>query len=201
MSFLSNILREEGTGARTRTRTPTHSVIGGFASGGYEYKKAIVDSILLLIREIPEATEPGLSHLCECVRCNLIGSPALAHASPALAHASPALAPHASPALTPHASPALAPHASPALAHASPALAPHASPALAHASPALAHASGPGASEIRSGRGNARPTSFDGFGSDSLRIASSRCCRSKSCSCSARRGRRRRTPPSSLGAP
>jgi len=46
MSFLSNILREEG---------------------GYEYKKAIVDSILLLIREIPEAMEPGLSHLCEFI--------------------------------------------------------------------------------------------------------------------------------------
>ncbi len=35
--------------------------------GGYDYKKAIVDSILLLIREIPEATEPGLSHLCEFI--------------------------------------------------------------------------------------------------------------------------------------
>jgi coatomer protein complex subunit gamma len=46
MSFLSNILREEG---------------------GYEYKKAIVDSILLLIKEIPEAMEPGLSHLCEFI--------------------------------------------------------------------------------------------------------------------------------------
>lgn len=46
MSFLSNILREEG---------------------GFEYKKAIVDSILILIREIPEAKESGLSHLCEFI--------------------------------------------------------------------------------------------------------------------------------------
>ena len=46
MSFLSNILREEG---------------------GFDYKKAIVDSILILIRKIPEAKEPGLSHLCEFI--------------------------------------------------------------------------------------------------------------------------------------
>eukprot|EP00246_Nothoceros_aenigmaticus_P011193 TRINITY_DN2969_c0_g2_i1.p1 TRINITY_DN2969_c0_g2~~TRINITY_DN2969_c0_g2_i1.p1 ORF type:complete len:897 (-),score=212.89 TRINITY_DN2969_c0_g2_i1:1516-4206(-) len=46
MNFLSNILREEG---------------------GFEYKKAIVDSILILIREIPEAKESGLSHLCEFI--------------------------------------------------------------------------------------------------------------------------------------
>lgn len=46
MAFLSNILREEG---------------------GFEYKKAIVDAILILIREIPEAKEPGLSHLCEFI--------------------------------------------------------------------------------------------------------------------------------------
>eukprot|EP00232_Nephroselmis_pyriformis_P001344 CAMPEP_0182909478 /NCGR_PEP_ID=MMETSP0034_2-20130328/35771_1 /TAXON_ID=156128 /ORGANISM="Nephroselmis pyriformis, Strain CCMP717" /LENGTH=896 /DNA_ID=CAMNT_0025045735 /DNA_START=14 /DNA_END=2704 /DNA_ORIENTATION=- len=46
MNFLSNILREEG---------------------GFEYKRAIVDSILILISEIPEAKEPGLSHLCEFV--------------------------------------------------------------------------------------------------------------------------------------
>ncbi|CAN6451143.1 unnamed protein product [Victoria cruziana] len=46
MNFLSNILREEG---------------------GFEYKKAIVDSILVLIREIPDAKESGLSHLCEFI--------------------------------------------------------------------------------------------------------------------------------------
>eukprot|EP00252_Welwitschia_mirabilis_P027999 TRINITY_DN98_c0_g2_i1.p1 TRINITY_DN98_c0_g2~~TRINITY_DN98_c0_g2_i1.p1 ORF type:complete len:890 (+),score=165.23 TRINITY_DN98_c0_g2_i1:103-2772(+) len=46
MNFLSNILREEG---------------------GFEYKKAIVDSILILIRDIPEAKESGLSHLCEFI--------------------------------------------------------------------------------------------------------------------------------------
>ncbi|KAJ6368650.1 hypothetical protein OIU78_001096 [Salix suchowensis] len=38
MNFLSNILREEG---------------------GFEYKKAIVDSIVILIRDIPEAKESG----------------------------------------------------------------------------------------------------------------------------------------------
>eukprot|EP00276_Gloeochaete_wittrockiana_P011671 CAMPEP_0184373074 /NCGR_PEP_ID=MMETSP1089-20130417/164288_1 /TAXON_ID=38269 ORGANISM="Gloeochaete wittrockiana, Strain SAG46.84" /NCGR_SAMPLE_ID=MMETSP1089 /ASSEMBLY_ACC=CAM_ASM_000445 /LENGTH=897 /DNA_ID=CAMNT_0026715973 /DNA_START=26 /DNA_END=2719 /DNA_ORIENTATION=+ len=46
MTFLSTILREEG---------------------GFEYKKSIVDSILTLINEIPEAKEPGLSHLCEFI--------------------------------------------------------------------------------------------------------------------------------------
>ena len=46
MNFLSNILREEG---------------------GFDYKKAIVDSILILINEIPEAKESGLSHLCEFI--------------------------------------------------------------------------------------------------------------------------------------
>lgn len=46
MNFLSNILREEG---------------------GFEYKKAIVDSIVILIRDIPEAKEGGLLHLCEFI--------------------------------------------------------------------------------------------------------------------------------------
>jgi len=46
MNFLSNILREEG---------------------GFDYKKAIVDSVLSLIRDIPEAKESGLSHLCEFI--------------------------------------------------------------------------------------------------------------------------------------
>ncbi|XP_019169793.1 PREDICTED: coatomer subunit gamma-2 [Ipomoea nil] len=46
MNFLSNILREEG---------------------GFEYKKAIVDSIVILISEIPDAKESGLLHLCEFI--------------------------------------------------------------------------------------------------------------------------------------
>ena len=46
MNFLSSVLREDG---------------------GYEYKKVIVDSILILVREIPEAKEPGLGHLCEFI--------------------------------------------------------------------------------------------------------------------------------------
>lgn len=46
MNFLSNVLREDG---------------------GFDYKKAIVDSILILIREIPDAKEPGLAHLCEFI--------------------------------------------------------------------------------------------------------------------------------------
>ncbi|KAH0462371.1 hypothetical protein IEQ34_009946 [Dendrobium chrysotoxum] len=46
MNFLSNILREEG---------------------GFEYKKAIIDSIVILIRDIPEAKETGLFQLCEFI--------------------------------------------------------------------------------------------------------------------------------------
>lgn len=46
MNFLSNILREEG---------------------GFDYKKAIVDSIVILIRDIPDAKETGLLHLCEFI--------------------------------------------------------------------------------------------------------------------------------------
>uniref|UniRef100_A0A1D1YI63 Coatomer subunit gamma n=1 Tax=Anthurium amnicola TaxID=1678845 RepID=A0A1D1YI63_9ARAE len=46
MNFLSNILREEG---------------------GFEYKKAIVDSIVILIRDIPDAKESGLFYLCEFI--------------------------------------------------------------------------------------------------------------------------------------
>ncbi|CAM8922598.1 unnamed protein product [Rhodiola kirilowii] len=46
MNFLSNILREEG---------------------GFEYKKCIVDSIVILIRDIPDAKESGLLHLCEFI--------------------------------------------------------------------------------------------------------------------------------------
>ncbi|XP_022970486.1 coatomer subunit gamma-2-like isoform X1 [Cucurbita maxima] len=46
MNFLSNILREEG---------------------GFDYKKTIVDSIVILIRDIPDAKESGLLHLCEFI--------------------------------------------------------------------------------------------------------------------------------------
>ncbi|CAA6653574.1 unnamed protein product [Spirodela intermedia] len=46
MNFLSSILREEG---------------------GFEYKKVIVDSIFILIRDIPDAKETGLFHLCEFI--------------------------------------------------------------------------------------------------------------------------------------
>ncbi len=46
MNFLSNVLREDG---------------------GFEYKRAIVDSILILIKDIPDAKEPGLAHLCEFI--------------------------------------------------------------------------------------------------------------------------------------
>ncbi|KAF1871525.1 hypothetical protein Lal_00020319 [Lupinus albus] len=46
MNFLSNILREEG---------------------GFDYKKAIVDSIVMLIRDVPDAKETGLLHLCEFI--------------------------------------------------------------------------------------------------------------------------------------
>ncbi|TVU47821.1 hypothetical protein EJB05_07430 [Eragrostis curvula] len=46
LNFLSSSLREEG---------------------GFEYKKAIVDSIITLISEIPDAKELGLLHLCEFI--------------------------------------------------------------------------------------------------------------------------------------
>ena len=46
MSFLSSSLREEG---------------------GYEFKKTIVDAILEIVKEIPDAIEIGLSHLCEFI--------------------------------------------------------------------------------------------------------------------------------------
>lgn len=46
MAFLAGALREEG---------------------GFEYKKAIVAAILQLIREVPEAKEAGLAHLCEFI--------------------------------------------------------------------------------------------------------------------------------------
>ncbi len=51
MNFLSNVLREDG---------------------GFEYKKAIVDSILILIKDIPDAKEPGLGHLCEFIEASPI---------------------------------------------------------------------------------------------------------------------------------
>merc|ERR1712136_410004 len=46
INFLSSMLREEG---------------------GYDYKKAIVDTIIGIIDENPEAKEAGLSHLCEFI--------------------------------------------------------------------------------------------------------------------------------------
>jgi len=46
MTFLSNVLREEG---------------------GFQYKKAIVDTILVVIGKVPEAKEAGLAHLCEFI--------------------------------------------------------------------------------------------------------------------------------------
>lgn len=46
MNFLSNMLRDEG---------------------GFYYKKAIVDTILVIISTLPEAKEAGLSHLCEFI--------------------------------------------------------------------------------------------------------------------------------------
>ena len=46
MGFLSGMLREEG---------------------GFEYKKAIVNTIITMIEENPEAKESGLSHLCEFI--------------------------------------------------------------------------------------------------------------------------------------
>lgn len=52
MNFLSSVLREDG---------------------GFEYKKAIVDSILILIREIPDAKESGLAHLCEFIEVRSTG--------------------------------------------------------------------------------------------------------------------------------
>jgi len=46
VNFLSNILREEG---------------------GFAFKKAIVDSIFCIIKNIPDAKDPGLTHLSEFI--------------------------------------------------------------------------------------------------------------------------------------
>lgn len=46
MTFLASMLREDG---------------------GYEYKRAIVNTIITIIEENPEAKESGLSHLCEFI--------------------------------------------------------------------------------------------------------------------------------------
>ena len=35
--------------------------------GGFPYKKAIVDTILVIIAKVPEAKEAGLGHLCEFI--------------------------------------------------------------------------------------------------------------------------------------
>ncbi|XP_036184568.1 coatomer subunit gamma-2 isoform X3 [Myotis myotis] len=46
MTFLSNMLRDDG---------------------GFEYKRAIVDCIISIVEENPEAKEAGLAHLCEFI--------------------------------------------------------------------------------------------------------------------------------------
>lgn len=46
MGFLSSVLRDEG---------------------GFEYKKAVVDTIVSIIENVPEAQESGLEHLCEFI--------------------------------------------------------------------------------------------------------------------------------------
>ena len=46
MTFLATMLREDG---------------------GYEYKRAIVNTIITIIEENPDAKESGLSHLCEFI--------------------------------------------------------------------------------------------------------------------------------------
>lgn len=46
MSFLATMLRDEG---------------------GFEYKKAIVDTIITIVDENPGAKDFGLSHLCEFI--------------------------------------------------------------------------------------------------------------------------------------
>lgn len=66
MNFLSSILREEG---------------------GFEYKKAIVDSILILIREIPEAKVLVLLMLGLSSACSLFA--ATAYLPPQPLHANP----------------------------------------------------------------------------------------------------------------
>lgn len=46
MNFLSSMLREEG---------------------GLDYKTSIIDTIILIIEENPDAKESGLAHLCEFI--------------------------------------------------------------------------------------------------------------------------------------
>ena len=36
-------------------------------AGGFEYKKTIVDTIISVIEDNPEAKEAGLAHLCEFI--------------------------------------------------------------------------------------------------------------------------------------
>ncbi|GJW93174.1 cofactor assembly of complex C subunit B, CCB2/CCB4 [Tanacetum coccineum] len=48
--------------------------------GGFEYKKAIVDSIVILIRDILDAKESGLLHLCEFIEdCEKVKKVVLTH--------------------------------------------------------------------------------------------------------------------------
>lgn len=46
MNFLASMLRDDG---------------------GYEYKKAIVDTIITIVSDNPRARDLGLSHLCEFI--------------------------------------------------------------------------------------------------------------------------------------
>jgi len=41
--------------------------LSGAVQGGFEYKRAIVDSIISIIEENSEAKEAGLAHLCEFI--------------------------------------------------------------------------------------------------------------------------------------
>lgn len=46
MSFLAGVLRDEG---------------------GFEYKRAVVDTIVCIVQHVPDAKEAGLAHLCEFI--------------------------------------------------------------------------------------------------------------------------------------
>ena len=62
------LLRVAAAKSHTQTRP------SALQDGGFEYKKAIVDSILILIREIPAAKEAGLAHLCEFIEVHTVAS-------------------------------------------------------------------------------------------------------------------------------
>ncbi len=54
--------------------------------GGFDYKKAIVESILILIREIPDAKESGLAHLCEFIEARTERNPSVCSIPPSAWH-------------------------------------------------------------------------------------------------------------------